>query len=59
MRSTTLLNDYPSPCWASIRTTAASSSATTYTYCQRKGITFTCSRPYKKNDSAHLEQKNR
>ena len=29
-----------------------------YTYCQRKGITFTRSRPYKKNDSAHVEQKN-
>ena len=29
-----------------------------YSYCQRKGITFTCSRPYKKNDNAHVEQKN-
>lgn len=29
-----------------------------YTYCQRKGITFTRARPYKKNDSAHVEQKN-
>ncbi len=29
-----------------------------YTYCQRKGITFTRSRPYKKNDNAHVEQKN-
>ena len=29
-----------------------------FTYCQRKGITFTRSRPYKKNDSAHVEQKN-
>ncbi len=29
-----------------------------YAYCQRKGITFTRSRPYKKNDSAHVEQKN-
>ena len=29
-----------------------------YTYCQRKGISFTRSRPYKKNDSAHVEQKN-
>ena len=27
-------------------------------YCQREGITFTRSRPYKKNDSAHVEQKN-
>lgn len=27
-------------------------------YCLRKGITFTRSRPYKKNDSAHVEQKN-
>ena len=27
-------------------------------YCQRKEITFTRSRPYKKNDSAHVEQKN-
>ena len=27
-------------------------------YCHRKGITFTRSRPYKKNDSAHVEQKN-
>jgi len=29
-----------------------------YEYCQREGITFTRSRPYKKNDSAHVEQKN-
>ena len=29
-----------------------------YSYCQRGGITFTRSRPYKKNDSAHVEQKN-
>ncbi len=27
-------------------------------YCQRKRITFTRARPYKKNDSAHVEQKN-
>lgn len=27
-------------------------------YCQREGITFTRSRPYKKNDQAHVEQKN-
>ena len=27
-------------------------------YCRRRGITFTRSRPYKKNDSAHVEQKN-
>lgn len=27
-------------------------------YCQRWGITFTRSRPYKKNDSCHVEQKN-
>ena len=29
-----------------------------YAYCQRKRISFTRSRPYKKNDSAHVEQKN-
>ena len=29
-----------------------------YDYCRRKEITFTRSRPYKKNDSAHVEQKN-
>lgn len=29
-----------------------------YSYCERKGITFTRSRPYKKNDNAHVEQKN-
>lgn len=29
-----------------------------YTYCQKRGIAFTRSRPYKKNDSAHVEQKN-
>jgi len=29
-----------------------------YAYCQRQSITFTRSRPYKKNDSAHVEQKN-
>ena len=29
-----------------------------FTYCRREGITFTRSRPYKKNDSCHVEQKN-
>ena len=29
-----------------------------YSYCQRHGITFTRSRAWKKNDSAHVEQKN-
>ena len=29
-----------------------------YAYCEEKGITFTRSRPYRKNDSAHAEQKN-
>lgn len=29
-----------------------------YAYCQQKEITFTRSRPYKKNDNAHVEQKN-
>ena len=29
-----------------------------YAYCQQKGITFTRARPYKKNDNAHIEQKN-
>ena len=29
-----------------------------YTYCRREGIAFTRSRPYKKNDSCHVEQKN-
>lgn len=29
-----------------------------YHYCEKKEITFTRSRPYKKNDQAHVEQKN-
>jgi len=29
-----------------------------YGYCLEKKITFTRSRPYKKNDQAHVEQKN-
>jgi len=29
-----------------------------YTYCQREEITFTRSRPYKKNDSCYVEQRN-
>jgi hypothetical protein len=29
-----------------------------YEYCQREGIGFTRSRPYKKDDNAHIEQKN-
>lgn len=29
-----------------------------FDYCQREKITFTRSRPYKKNDQAHVEQKN-
>lgn len=28
------------------------------TYCQREGITLTRSRPYRKNDNCHIEQKN-
>ena len=28
-----------------------------HAYCQRRGITFTRSRPYRKNDNAHVEQK--
>lgn len=31
---------------------------TLYRYCQNEQITFTRSRPYKKNDQAHVEQKN-
>jgi hypothetical protein len=27
-------------------------------YCERKGVRFTRSRPYRKNDQAHIEQKN-
>lgn len=27
-------------------------------YCEREGLTFTRSRPYQKNDNAHVEQKN-
>jgi hypothetical protein len=27
-------------------------------YCEREGLSFTRSRPYKKNDNAHVEQKN-
>jgi len=29
-----------------------------FAWCRREGITFTRSRPWKKNDSAHVEQKN-
>ena len=29
-----------------------------YAYCQQREITFTRSRPYKKNDGAHVEQEN-
>jgi hypothetical protein len=29
-----------------------------YRYCQQEQITFTRSRPYKKNDQAYIEQKN-
>ena len=29
-----------------------------YSYCQRNRVTFTRSRPYRKNDNAHVEQKN-
>jgi hypothetical protein len=29
-----------------------------YAWCQREGVTFTRSRPFQKNDSAHVEQKN-
>ena len=29
-----------------------------FAYCQQKSITFTRARPYRKNDNAHIEQKN-
>ena len=29
-----------------------------YAYCQQQSITFTRARPYRKNDNAHIEQKN-
>ena len=29
-----------------------------YRYCEREGLTFSRSRPYHKNDNAHIEQKN-
>lgn len=29
-----------------------------FRYCKQEKITFTCSRPYKKNDQPHVEQKN-
>jgi len=29
-----------------------------HTYCQQQGVQFTRSRPYKKDDNAHIEQKN-
>jgi hypothetical protein len=31
---------------------------TLFRYCQKEKITFTRSRPYRKNDQAHVEQKN-
>ena len=36
----------------------SSSTSRLYYYCRREGITFTRSRAWKKNDSAHVEQKN-
>ncbi|CEP68513.1 Integrase, catalytic core [Moorella glycerini] len=34
-------------------------SAQLIRFCQQNGLTFTRSRPYRKNDNAHVEQKNR
>ena len=57
--STTSGRACPCPWSAWTATTAPSSStAALRDYCRRHGITFTRSRPWKKNDSAHVEQKN-
>ena len=45
--------------WALIVTQAQGAfNDNLYRYCQAEHITFTRSRPYKKNDQAHVEQKN-
>ena len=49
------VNSYPFPYWGS---TAITVNDILYRYCQTEQITFTRSRPYRKNDQAHVEQKN-
>ena len=47
------------PCWASIATTALLNFHLLRYFSDRpKQVAFTRSRPYKKNDNAHVEQKN-
>jgi hypothetical protein len=59
MRGKPSVSDFPFPCWASIRTMAANSSMRTcWVIARKEHITFTRSRPYRKNDSSYVEQKN-
>ncbi len=47
----------PCPCWDSDSGSEFINEAF-WRYCQREAITFTRGRAYRKNDSAHVEQKN-
>jgi transposase InsO family protein len=55
-----LLSDWPSEVWALHSDNGSEFlSAHLIAYCRSRGVTFHRSRPYQKNDNAHVEQKNR
>jgi len=55
-----ILNEWPYPVWA-IHTDNGSEFLNSHlvAFCRERNLEFTRSRPYRKNDNAHVEQKNR
>ncbi len=56
---TGIIQDWPTPVWG-LHTDNGSEFISDYLllFCQKNKLSFTRSRPYKKNDNAHVEQKN-
>jgi transposase InsO family protein len=56
---TAIINDWPTKVWGLHCDNGSEFiSVNLMSFCQKKNLAFTRSRPYKKNDNAHVEQKN-
>ena len=54
-----IIKDWPTPVWGLHCDNGSEFiSVNLISFCQKNNLTFTRSRPYKKNDNAHVEQKN-
>ena len=54
-----IIKDWPTPVWCLHCDNGSEFiSVNLISFCQKNNLTFTRSRPYKKNDNAHVEQKN-